>query len=124
MIKYEIIRDQGIVIIEPLSALQKKDFEDLTKAIDEYIKEHGTVNGIMIHAKSFPGWENFGAFVHHIRFVKNHHKKVKRIAVLTDSKFLTVMPGIAKLFVSPEIKHFGYGQMDDAKKWIAERQAM
>ncbi len=122
MIKYEIIRDQGIVIIEPLSSLQQKDFEALTKDIDEYIKAHSSVNGIIIHARSFPGWENIGAFMHHFRFVKDHHKKVKRVAVLTNSLFLTVMPSIAKLFVSPSIKHFGYDQVDDAKQWIKEPQ--
>jgi hypothetical protein len=49
----------------------------------------------MIYTKSFPGWENFGAFVSHIKFVGGHHRKIERIAAVTDSGFLKVMPSIA-----------------------------
>jgi hypothetical protein len=33
--------------------------------------------GLMIYTKSFPGWENFAAFLSHIQFVKNHQRKAK-----------------------------------------------
>lgn len=120
MISFKILKDEGIVIIEPSSPLEQSDFEKLTKEVDAYINEKGCINGIIIHTKPFPGWENFSAFTHHMKFVKNHHHKIKRVAAVTDSKFLTIIPVIAKHFVSAEIKHFEYEEMETAKKWIQE----
>jgi hypothetical protein len=118
MISLQIMKEEGIVIIEPSSPLEHPDFEKLTKEIDEYIEEKGGVNGLIIHTKSFPGWENFAAFTGHMKFVKDHHHKIKRIAAVTDSKFLSILPSIAKHFVAAEIKHFDYEEMETAKQWI------
>jgi hypothetical protein len=118
MISFEIIRTDGIVIIEPSGALEESDFEKLTKDIDTYINENCSINGVIIHSKDFPGWENFGAFTYHMKFIKDHHKNVKKVAAVTDSKFLSIAPIVANHFVSAEVKHFDYSDMDGAKRWI------
>jgi hypothetical protein len=120
MISFEIMKAKGIVLIEPSGALEKTDFERLTKEIDAYISDQSYVNGIIKHTKDFPGWESFGAFTHHMKFIKDHHKKIKRVAAVTDSKFMSIAPMIANHFVSAEVKHFEYTDLDAAKKWIQE----
>lgn len=120
MISFEIMKEDGIVVIEPSGPLEKADFEKLTTEVDAYINEKGFVRGIIIHTESFPWWENFSAFIHHLKFVKDHHRKIRRVAAVTDSKFLTIVPNIAKHFVSAEIKHFDFEDMAAAKKWIKE----
>lgn len=120
MISFEIVKADGIVIIRPSGALEQTDFERLTKEIDAYINEQGYVKGIIIHTKDFPGWESFGAFTHHMKFIKDHHKKVKRVAAVTDSKFMSITQMVANHFVSAEVKHFDYADVDSAKKWIQE----
>ena len=72
----------------------------------------------MICAKAFPGWESFGALVSHLRFVKDHHRKIDRIAAVTDSEFLKIMPHIAKHFVSAEIRQFPSDERTQALAWI------
>ena len=118
MISFQIVRDEGIVIIEPSSPLEHSDFEKLRRKIDQYIDEKGNLKGILVHAKSFPGWENFAAFIDHIKFVKDHHRKIKRVAAVTDSKFLAIGPSIAKHFVAAEIKHFDFEEMEAARQWL------
>jgi hypothetical protein len=120
MISFEILKEEGIVIVEPSGPLRKEDFEKLTGEVDTYINEKGFVKGIIIHTKSFPGWDNFSAFINHVKFVKDHHRKIRRVAAVTDSKFLTIVPNVARHFVAAEIKHFDYGDMEIAKKWIKE----
>ena len=115
---FEILNADGIVIIEPSGVLEQTDFERLTKEIDDYINEKGPLNGIIIHTQYFPGWESFGAFTHHMKFIKDHHEKIKRVAAVTDSQFMSIAPMIANHFVSAEVKHFDYAEMDTAKKWI------
>ncbi|UCH44770.1 MAG: STAS/SEC14 domain-containing protein [Nitrospiraceae bacterium] len=120
MISFEILQYDGIVLIEPSGSLEKTDFEQLTREIDAYISERGYVKGVIIHTKEFPGWESFGAFISHVKFIKDHHKKVKRVAAVTDSKFMSIAPVIANHFVSAEVKHFDYADMETAKTWVKE----
>ncbi|GBE04895.1 MAG TPA: STAS/SEC14 domain-containing protein [Nitrospirae bacterium] len=120
MISFEIIKEDGIVVIEPSGTLEQADFERLTKEIDAYINEKGFVNGIIIHTRNFPGWESFGAFTHHMKFIKDHHRKIKKVAAVTGSTFMSIAPKIANHFVSAEVKHFDYADMDAAKKWVKE----
>jgi len=88
------------------------------KDVDPYIRETGKLNGVMIYTKSFPGWDNFAAFLSHIKFVKNHHQKIKKIAAVTDGTFLSIMPQVANHFVQAEVKHFDYDDMDAAFNWL------
>ena len=111
-----------IVTLEPSGALTKEDFDDAVKIIDPFIAEHGKLNGLIIATKSFPGWEDFAAFSRHITFVKNHHQKIKRLAFVTDSTIVNLAEKLADHFVEAQIKSFSFGEMDEAREWIAEDQ--
>ena len=102
MLKYELNRAESILIIMPHGPLKSSDFEKLVQEVDPYIKENGKLNGLMIYTKSFPGWDNFAAFLSHIKFVKNHHQKIKKIAAVTDSSFISILPQVANHFIRPK----------------------
>ena len=120
MIDITVAGDEGIIVIEPTGKLQKSDFEKLSAAVDGYSGGERKLKGLLIHTKLFPGWDDFNAFLEHVKFVKGHHKSVQRIAVVTDSKLGSIGPGIARHFVSAQIKHFDYDNLPDAKAWLTE----
>ena len=107
-----------IAIFEPKGPLTENDFKSAAKAVDPLIEKSGRLNGIIIHTKSFPGWESFAALSSHLRFVKDHHKKVSRIAVVTDSKVGNIAEAIASHFVKAEIQVFPYHEFENANKWV------
>jgi hypothetical protein len=74
----------------------------------------------MICTKSFPGWDSFGALVSHLKFVTDHHRLIKRIAAVTDSGFLKIMPNIANHFVQAKIRHFNFNGRDQALAWLEQ----
>jgi hypothetical protein len=43
---------------------------------------------------------------------------VKKIAAVTESGFLSIMPQVAKHFVKAEVRHFDYTDMDAALNWL------
>lgn len=118
MIKFELMRDQGILILSPEGPLEKADFERLAQEVDPFIAANGKLNGLMIVAEAFPGWDSFGALVSHLRFVKDHHRKVARVAAITDSEVLKIMPHIARHFVAAEIRQFPSDQRAEALAWL------
>ncbi len=118
MLNYELNRAESILIIKPIGPLESTDFEKLAQEVDPYIEENGKLNGLMIYAKSFPGWDDFAAFLSHIKFVKTHYQKIKKIAAVTDSSFLSIMPRVANHFIQAEVRHFDYDDKDAALNWL------
>ncbi len=120
MIEYDLDSEHSILEVRPKSALDKDDFVELAKAVDPYIEASGDLAGLIITAPSFPGWDSFGAMVTHIRFVRDHHKHVKKVAVVTDSLVGDAAQHLASHFVSADIRHFPAGEIEQARQWIAE----
>ncbi|HZD40384.1 MAG TPA: STAS/SEC14 domain-containing protein [Terriglobales bacterium] len=121
MLEYELNTTDGILILKPSGRLESADFETLGREVDPYIEEKGNLAGLMIYAKSFPGWVNFASFLSHIKFVRNHHRKVRKIAAVTESGFLSIMPQIAKHFVQAEVRHFDFEDKAAALDWLMEK---
>jgi len=117
-----VIMDEkkGIAVLEPQGALSRQDFEQAAKVIDPYIEKTGRLNGLIIHTKDFPGWDSFGALASHLRFVREHHKKVKRIAFCTDSVVSNFAKLFAPHFINAEVRVFPYREFDAAGKWVAD----
>lgn len=118
MLDYSIVKPQGILVLKPDAPLSKSDFGDLSAAVDSYLATHEMLKGVLIHAKGFPGWENFGSFTAHMHFVREHQKKVRRVAVVTDSYFAGIVESLGNHFASAEIKHFPYSDDEKALDWL------
>jgi hypothetical protein len=116
--RHELRQEQGILVIKPEGPLRAEDFTALAGTVDPYIEQHGELKGLMIDAPSFPGWENFAALLSHLRFVRDHHRKIRRIAVVSDSTLLAVGPKIASYFVSAEVRAFDAAERAAALAWI------
>jgi len=122
MIHHELLRDKGILIVTPEGPLQQADFENLSKVIDSFIESEGELHGFMIQAESFPGWSDFEALVSHLKFVKNHHQHVAKVAAVTDSGFLAILPSIVSHFVHAQVRHFDFEDKQAAMAWLESRE--
>ena len=120
MIDYDLDSEHNILLVRPESALDKNDFVELAKAVDPQIEANGDLAGLIISAPSFPGWDSFGAMVTYFRFVRDHQKHVKKVAVVTDSHLGDVAEHLASHFVSAKIQHFPAGQIEQARQWIID----
>jgi len=116
-VAHHIIGDSGVLVVEVTRALRAQDFEALATSADAWIEIHGHLPGIVIHARAFPGWENLAGLLRHVRFVRDHHRKVRRIALAADSALAGLLPPLAAHFVHAEIKRFGYDDLDQAIAW-------
>ncbi len=123
MLKINFSEAEGIVILEPDGELSESDFKTAAETIDPYIEKVGKLNGLIIHVRSFPGWDSFTSFITHMKFVKQHHEKVSRIAIVTDSPIGSIAENIVSHFVNAEIKNFTFDELEYAKKWIVSDNA-
>ena len=118
MIEHILDREHSMLHVKPHGPLEKSDFERLAKTVDPFINETGGLAGLIIETPKFPGWKNFGAMVKHFKFVRDHHKKIRKVAVVTDSSLGDAAEHIASHFVSAKIKHFQSKNLAEAKAWI------
>ena len=116
-ISYRLIPESGVIVVDVKQPLRAQDFDAVAFTADTWIEAHGDLQGIVIHAREFPGWENLGSFFRHVRFVRDHHRKVKRIALAADTKLASLAPKIAEHFIQAEVKNFGYDELDSAIAW-------
>lgn len=120
MLSHELLRDEGILVVKPEGALQASDFAALAKEIDPYIEKNGRLHGLLLEAKAFPGWSDFGALISHLRFVREHHRAIAKVAAVSDSAFLTIAPRIASHFVKAQVRHFDSKDREKALAWLRE----
>ncbi|MCX6879158.1 MAG: STAS/SEC14 domain-containing protein [Verrucomicrobia bacterium] len=121
MIEHTLDTAHSILYVRPKSALEHDDFVQLAKTVDPYIGGTGELAGLIIEAATFPGWENLGAMAAHFRFVRDHHKHIKKIALVTDSALGNVAEHLASHFVSAEVRHLPAGKLEAAKQWVMNR---
>ena len=119
MLNIELDQSTGIAILEPQGALAQSDFESAAQSIDPFIEEVGQLKGLIIHVQDFPGWDSFGALASHLKFVKEHHREIGRIAFVTDSPIGNLAEKIASHFVAAKVKHFPFVELAAARDWVS-----
>ncbi|MEO8542997.1 MAG: STAS/SEC14 domain-containing protein [Burkholderiaceae bacterium] len=118
MLDFSIQLPEGILVLEPQAPLTKEDFSGPGAAADAYLSDHAQLRGVLIHSKAFPGWKDFAGFATHMRFVRDHHQKVARVAVVTDSALAGILESLGKHFISAKVKHFPYRDQSKALDWL------
>ena len=115
MIKTEIVSDNALRITAP-EKLKADDFQQIVPQVDSIISRYGKIR-LLIDATAFNGWEKIAAFEHHAGFVKNHQKKVDRIAVIVGHDWRYWLVGAVRVFLHPEVKAY---HESEAMHWIVE----
>lgn len=113
----------GVVVVEPHGRIRDGDFTALARMVDAYLENH-ELRGVVIHARSIPGWESFTALQEHVRFVREHHRRVGRVAIAGGGAILERAPALARHFVAAELRHFAHDELAAAIAWAAEGHAV
>lgn len=119
MLEHELHTDTGVLVVRPKGPLAADDFAALAADADTYIDRHGRLSGLMICAPTFPGWQGLEGAIAHFKFVRDHHRKISKVAFVSDSGLLALLPRLADHFVGAQVKHFKRDEEAKALVWIA-----
>jgi hypothetical protein len=117
MLKVDIKDQANIVVLTPDGAIHAQDIDKMATEVNRYIDEHDRVPNLVIFAKSLPHWANFEALRKHLKFVRNHHEIVKKVALVSDSKLLWLAKILVSRFVGAKVRRFPEEAFDDALAW-------
>ena len=54
-----------------------------------------------------------------VKFVRDYHRKISKVAFVSNSDVIALLPKLASHFVSAEVKHFKSDDEEEALAWIA-----
>ena len=112
--------ERNCLVLEPSGALSRKDLDTLIERFDAYVNARGRIPNLLIRAVSFPTWTDFATLLKHLRFIRDHHRMVRRVALVSDARALDVAPRIAGHFVSADIRAFPAKDYAAALDWVGE----
>ena len=119
-LSHRLIPESGVLVIQPTASLSPGDFDAVALTVDPWIESHGALQGLVLHLREFAGWEDFGTFIRHIQFVREHHLQVRRVAFVADGRLAHLMPKLGEHFVAAELKHFRYDNLSIAIAWAGK----
>ena len=105
-------------VLEPSGPLSRDDFIAVARQIDPIIESEGRLDGLIIKTREFPGWEGIGDVIEHFRFIRNHHRLIRKVALVTDASVAAIVPVIVGHFVDAEVRQFAFDQFDQAVEWV------
>lgn len=111
--------DRGILAVEPSGPLGRGDFETLAAEIAGIKAQGRALNGLLIHTRTFPGYERFSDLLAHAEFVKEHGDEIGKVALCTDTPVAKLLALIGQTFVHATVKKFDFDQLSDAERWLS-----
>jgi len=115
---HHILQNRGVLVLEPHDELHMEDFDRMATLVDPWI-EQGDLAGVVVHVKRFPGWDDLAGMVQHLRFVRQHHREVPRVALAVDGAVAKLGPALARHFVQAELRRFAYDDVEAAIDWVS-----
>jgi hypothetical protein len=112
--------NRNVLIVEPAGALFEEDLFDLGQCIGEYIDEREAIPSLVLHATRFHGWKDLSALMHHLRLVRDHHRLIPKVAIVSDGAAMSMVPKLANQFVVTKLQHFSEQRLEEAKSWAAD----
>ncbi len=119
MIEIDIRKSENLFVMSAEGAVGAADFKSLGEAIDGYINEHDEIPSLVFRLNGLPHWKDLGALIAHFRLVKDHHRIIPKVAIVSDSGALAVIRPFVDQFTGAKIRRFPSNAFEDAVNWAA-----
>jgi hypothetical protein len=119
MIDIETKRSENVFILTPKGSISADDIKTVASTIDAYINEHDAIPRLVFRLSEFPHWKDFGAIAAHFELVKDHHKIIPKVAIVSDNNLLAIVRVLVDQFTGAQIRRFPEEAFADAVNWAA-----
>lgn len=117
MLNIHVDATKNVITARPEGPIPASEFEALGEAIETYANDHDRMPGLIVHLKGLPHWQGLSAMRAHFDVVRKHGMVLPRVAIVTDTMGLSMLPNLANIFVRARVRHFDVRQEDEAIAW-------
>lgn len=114
---HRLLPERGVLVLEPKGKLRIEDFDAVAATVDAWLETNRVLQGVVVHVPSFPGWESVGSFLRHVTFVRDHHRRIRRVAIAADGTVAEFVAGSVGHFVEAEVRRFPHAAFEAALDW-------
>ena len=122
MIQTSFDKSDTIAILELDTKLTKADFKQVNATINKHLNSNGILAGIIVYTQTFSEWDTFEALLDRLKFINDHHKWTKYVALVSDSEVIGFPESVISHFVHAETHAFPYSNIADARRWILDEK--
>jgi hypothetical protein len=111
------------LLLETAGALSRRDIEALAARFAARAEATGRAPNLVIRTESFPTWTEIAALLKHLQFIRSHHRRVRRVALVSDARAMGLAPRLAQRLLAPELRRFPADGLERALAWVASPEA-
>lgn len=112
-----IEQEHDLLKVHIYSDMTLDDFHEFEDAVTDELKQYDHVN-LLLDLSSMNGF-SLDVALEEMRFNKQHARDYQKIAVVTESQWLTWASWLATAFVTAEVKQFD--DVESANAWLQEQ---
>jgi hypothetical protein len=116
---HRLLPESGVIVVDITGAISARDLERLARSADPWIETHGTLEGLVIRVHERPGWDALSSFVRHARLTRDQRRRVKRVALVADSRLAGFVQRTVERLARVQTKSFGCDKLEDAIAWAS-----
>jgi len=119
MIEFLPQNDGNLVALNFDGKISHEEFEALEPMIDAQIEKDGGEICLLLDLTDFEGYEDLHALWEHFVIVKNHHKHVKRVAIIGEEDWERRFAKLAAQFTLADVGYYAPAKMAEAIEWLS-----
>ncbi len=118
MIELKTDKQSNVVEVKISGRLGRQGYLEFVPELERLIEQHDKVR-LLVEMEDFHGW-GAGALWEDTKFAVRHFRDIDRLAMVGEKKWQKGMAVFCKPFTTAEIRYFEKGELNSAKKWLAE----
>jgi hypothetical protein len=119
MIGFDIQDNGHIIRAVPHGKITETDIADrIGPQVDELLRRKGRLNGVLVDARDFEGWADFAAFAAHVKFIRDHHEMVDRIAIVNSGENRDFLTRLFDMVPDISFRFFSEKEENKARRWL------
>jgi hypothetical protein len=112
---------ERVLSVRAVGEISKDDYRELSEEVEALLKQQESI-GLVLDLEQFKR-ESPGAWGADLKFGKTYHHKIRRMAIVGDTRWEHLLADLAEPFFARESKFFNPGQRADAFRWAAEEDS-
>ncbi|WP_207420108.1 STAS/SEC14 domain-containing protein [Desertivirga brevis] len=102
-----------------VGSVSKEEYESIVMSrVNEVAEKYGKLNFIVLLETDMDNY-SIGAFLEYLKISFQHFSKWKRMAIVSDEKWLRTAYETLSLLVPGVIKSYPLSEFDKAKEWVS-----
>ena len=110
-LKLTLLAEHRVLLVVPKAPIGARDFLELDRAIYPWTNLYGKIRAFVLQAPIATGLRGISGMLQHIRFIGDRHPEVKKVAFVTNRRFLETVCLLVPQNCGAEIRFFSTMQM-------------